>query len=126
MRGLHWQLPPYGEPKVVRCTRGAIWDVIVDLRPGSPTYGRHFGVELTELNRRAMFVPEMFAHGYQALTDGAEAMYMVGEFYTPGHERGLRYDDPALGIEWPVPVSVISPKDAEWPLLADVPMEVRA
>ena len=117
MRGLHYQIPPAAETKLVRCTRGAIYDVIVDLRRESPTYLQHFGVELSEHNRRALFVPELFAHGYLALTPGAEIVYQVGEFYTPGAERGLRYDDPSLGVEWPIPVSVISDKDAAWPLL---------
>jgi dTDP-4-dehydrorhamnose 3,5-epimerase len=117
VRGMHYQLPPATEPKFVRCIRGAIWDVIVDLRPGSPTYLQHIGVELSADNRRAIYVPDMFAHGNQSLTEGAELLYLVGEFYSPGHERGLRYDDPALGIEWPVPVSVVSEKDRNWPLL---------
>ena len=117
LRGMHLQLPPTGEPKVVRCLRGAIWDVIVDLRPDSPTYLRHFGVELTADSHRALYVPQMFAHGYQALTDGAEVLYLVGEYYTPAAERGLRHDDPALGLSWPLPVTELSPKDAAWPLL---------
>lgn len=117
LRGLHYQLPPAAETKLVRCTRGAILDVIVDLRPESPTYLRHVAVELSESSRRALYVPGLFAHGYQALTDGAEVSYQVGEFYTPGAERGLRHDDPRLGIVWPLPVSVISQKDAAWPLL---------
>lgn len=117
VRGLHYQVAPAAEVKLVRCTRGAIYDVIVDLRPGSPTYMRYFGVELSAHNRRALYVPEMFAHGYQALTDGAEATYQVSEAYAPGCERGLRYDDPAVGIVWPVPVTVISEKDAAWPLV---------
>lgn len=116
MRGMHYQLPPAAETKLVRCTRGAIFDVIIDMRPDSPTYLQHFGVELSETNRRALYVPEMFAHGYQALTDGAEVTYQVGEFYTPGYERGLRYDDPAFKIDWPMAVTVISEKDAKWPL----------
>ncbi|MDL2344571.1 dTDP-4-dehydrorhamnose 3,5-epimerase [Deinococcus sp. MIMF12] len=91
--------------------------MIVDLRPGSPTYLGHVAVELSEDNRRALYVPELFAHGYQTLTDGAEVTYQVGEFYTPGAEGGLRHDDPRLGISWPLPVSVISGKDAGWPLL---------
>ncbi|GAA5436594.1 dTDP-4-dehydrorhamnose 3,5-epimerase [Deinococcus aquaticus] len=119
LRGLHYQLPPAAETKLVRCTRGAILDVIVDLRPQSPTYLQHVAVELTADNRRALFVPEQFAHGYQALTDGAEVTYQVSAAYTPGSERGLRHDDPALGITWPLPVTVISSKDAAWPLLAD-------
>lgn len=117
MRGLHYQLPPAGETKLVRCTRGAIRDVIVDLRPESPTYLRHFAVDLTEENRRSLYVPAMFAHGYLTLADDTEVAYQVGEYYTPGAERGLRHDDPALGIEWPIPVAVISEKDAAWPLL---------
>ena len=116
MRGMHMQLPPAPETKLVRCTRGRIYDVIVDLRPGSPTYLQHFGIELSEENRTALYVPEMFAHGYQALTDGAEVTYLVGEFYTPGTEKGYRYNDPAFGIQWPAPVTVISDKDANWPL----------
>lgn len=119
VRGMHLQLPPTGEPKLVRCIHGAIWDVIVDLRPESPTYLRHFGVELTAGSHRALYVPQRFAHGYQALTDGAEVLYLVGEYYTPATERGLRWDDPALGLEWPLPVSELSPKDAAWPLLGE-------
>ena len=115
LRGMHYQLPPAAEAKLVRCTRGAIYDVIADLRPGSPTYLSHVGVELSEDNRIALYVPELFAHGYQALTDDAEVVYQVSEFYAPGHERGLRYDDPALRIEWPLPVSVVSEKDRSWP-----------
>jgi dTDP-4-dehydrorhamnose 3,5-epimerase len=115
MRGMHYQLPPAAETKLVRCTRGAIWDVIVDLRSDSPTYLQHVGVELTEHNRRQLYVPEMFAHGYLTLTPNAEVVYQVGEFYTPGYERGIRYDDAALGIDWPIRVQVLSEKDASWP-----------
>jgi dTDP-4-dehydrorhamnose 3,5-epimerase len=117
LRGMHYQTSPAAETKLIRCTQGAIYDVIVDMRPDSPTYLAHIGVELTAENRRALYVPEMFAHGYQALTDGAEVVYQVGEFYTPGYERGLRYSDPILGIEWPTEVTVISDKDAAWDLL---------
>jgi dTDP-4-dehydrorhamnose 3,5-epimerase len=117
LRGMHYQVAPAGEAKLVRCTRGAIYDVIVDLRPESPSYLRHIGVELTEENRRSLYVPALFAHGYLTLTDGAEVAYQVSEFYTPAAERGLRYDDPRLGIEWPVAVTTISDKDAAWPLL---------
>ena len=117
LRGMHYQVAPAAETKLVRCTRGVILDVIVDLRPGSPSYLEYVAVELSADNRRALYVPELFAHGYQALTDHAEVSYQVGEFYTPGHERGLRHDDPRLGIAWPLPVSVISEKDAAWPLL---------
>lgn len=122
LRGMHYQLPPAAETKLIRCTKGAIYDVIIDMRPDSPTYMEHIGVELTADNRRALYVPEMFAHGYQALTDGAEVVYQVGEFYTPGYERGLRYNDPAFGIAWPMPVTVISEKDAAWPLFEPVPV----
>lgn len=118
LRGMHYQIPPASEPKFVRCIRGAVWDVIVDMRPDSPTYGQHFGVELSAENRRAIYVPDLFAHGNQALTDAVELFYLVGEFYTPGCERGLRHDDPALGIEWPLPVTEISGKDQSWPLLS--------
>jgi dTDP-4-dehydrorhamnose 3,5-epimerase len=117
LRGMHMQTPPATEPKLVRCTHGAIYDVIVDMRPESATYLRHFGVELTAANRRQLYVPDMFAHGYLTLTDDAEVAYQVGEFYSPGYERGLRYDDPTLGISWPIPITVLSDKDAAWPLL---------
>ncbi|KAF3884517.1 MULTISPECIES: dTDP-4-dehydrorhamnose 3,5-epimerase [Nostocales] len=118
LRGMHYQLPPAAETKLIRCISGAIYDVIIDMRPESPTYLQHIGVELTAENRRALYVPEMFAHGYQALTDGAEVVYQVGEFYTPGYERGLRYDDPFFNIQWPVEVTVISEKDKNWPLMS--------
>jgi len=114
LRGMHYQTPPASETKLVRCTKGAIYDVIIDMRPDSPTYRQHIGVELTADNRRALYVPELFAHGYQALSDGAEVVYQVGEFYTPGYERGIRYDDPAFNIQWPMPVTVMSEKDAGW------------
>jgi len=116
-RGLHYQLPPATEAKLIRCVAGAIQSVIVDLRPDSPTYLEHIQVTLSAENRRAVYVPEMFGNGYQALTDGAVAIYQVSEFYAPERERGLRYDDPALKITLPLPVSIISEKDASWPLL---------
>lgn len=118
LRGLHYQLEPAPETKLVRCTSGAVYDVIVDLRPGSPTYLQHVCVELTADNHRAIYVPRMFAHGYQTLRGAAEVMYQVDEFYAPGCERGLRYDDPALAIQWPEPVTAISDKDRAWPLIA--------
>jgi dTDP-4-dehydrorhamnose 3,5-epimerase len=118
LRGMHYQLPPAAETKLIRCISGAIYDVIIDMRPESPTYLQHIGVELSAENRRALYVPEMFAHGYQALTDGAEVVYQVGEFYTPGYERGLRYDDPFFNIQWPTEVTVISDKDKNWPLMS--------
>lgn len=118
LRGMHYQATPASETKLVRCTRGAIYDVIIDMRPKSPTYLCHIGVELTAENRRALYIPEMFAHGFQTLTDDAEVVYQMSEFYTPGYERGLHYDDPILGIEWPLPVSEISEKDLSWPLFS--------
>ena len=116
LRGMHYQVPPASEPKFIRCVSGAVWDVIVDMRPDSPTYLEHIGVELSAENRKAIYVPDMFAHGNQALTDNAELLYLMGEYFTPGCARGLRYDDPALGIQWPQPVSVILEKDMAWPL----------
>ena len=98
----------------MRCTRGAILDIIIDLRPESPTYLEHVAIQLDEDNRTALYVPERFGHGYQALVDGTETSYQVGEFYTPGVEGGLRFDDPHLGLVWPLPVSVISDKDLSW------------
>lgn len=121
LRGMHYQLPPAAEAKLVRCVRGALFDVVVDLREESPTYLRWFGAELTEDNRRALYVPERFAHGFLTLADDTVAFYQVSEFYTPGAERGLRYDDPAIGIDWPAAVTVISDKDASWPLLEAAP-----
>jgi dTDP-4-dehydrorhamnose 3,5-epimerase len=118
LRGLHYQVAPYAETKLVRCTRGAIYDVIVDLRPDSATYKRWIGVELTADNRRAMYVPEGFAHGFVTLEDNTDVMYQVTAFFTPGAESGLRYDDPAFGIAWPIPVAVISEKDRIWPSFA--------
>jgi dTDP-4-dehydrorhamnose 3,5-epimerase len=126
VRGLHFQFPPAAETKLVRCTRGALVDVIVDLRPESPTYLQHVLVELTADNRRALYVPERFAHGFQALEDNTEASYQVGEFYTPEAESGLRFSDPRLGIAWPVPVADVSDKDAAWPLLQTAEPAIRA
>jgi dTDP-4-dehydrorhamnose 3,5-epimerase len=120
VRGMHFQYPPKAETKLVRCTRGAVVDVIVDLRPESPTYLEHVSVELTADNARAIYVPRRFAHGYQVLEDNTETSYIVSEFYSPQHDGGLRHDDPALGITWPLPVSEISDKDKVWPLLAEV------
>ena len=119
LRGMHYQVPPHPETKLVRCTRGAIVDVVVDMRPESPTRLQHVAVTLSAENRRALYVPAYFAHGYQTLTDDAEVTYQVSGSYTPTAERGLRHDDPMLGIEWPLAVSAISEKDAAWPLLQD-------
>jgi len=125
LRGMHFQFPPAAETKLVRCTRGAILDIIVDLRPESPTYLQNVAVELTADNHRALYVPERFAHGYQALEDTTETSYQVGEFYTPGAEGGLHHADPRLGLRWPLPVTVISEKDASWQRLAEVEAEVK-
>ncbi len=115
LRGMHRQIAPAEEVKLVRCTKGAIFDVIVDLRPDSPTHTQWFGIELTESNHTMLYVPRGFAHGYQTLADDCEVFYQVSEFYTPECERGARYDDPAFGIEWPLPVTTVSPKDQGWP-----------
>jgi dTDP-4-dehydrorhamnose 3,5-epimerase len=115
LRGMHYQVPPHAEVKLVRCTRGAIWDAIIDLRKDSPTYLQWFGVELSADNRRTFYVPQGFAHGYQSLTDDSEVFYMVTEFYAPGSEHGIRWNDPRFAIPWPVPDPVLSPKDAAHP-----------
>lgn len=115
IRGLHFRPPPSREAKLVRCVRGAIHDVIVDLRPGARTRGRHFAVELSAENRRALYVPTGFAHGFQALASDTEILYQMSEFHVPGEDAGLRYNDPALGIEWPLPVAAIARRDEEWP-----------
>jgi len=115
MRGLHFQRSPHEETKIVRCTRGAIFDVVVDLRPRSRTYLRWQGFELTAENRRALYVPKGFAHGFQTLTDEAEIAYQISAFYVPASAGGYRYDDPEFGIAWPLPVTAISERDLEWP-----------
>jgi dTDP-4-dehydrorhamnose 3,5-epimerase len=116
LRGMHFQRDPHAEAKLVRCTRGSVYDVIIDLRPESPTYMRWLGVELSAENRRALYVPEGFAHGYQTLVDDTETFYQVSEFYAPEAEGGVRWNDPAFGIEWPHPdAPLLSPKDASWP-----------
>lgn len=116
LRGMHLQRPPHEEVKMVRCIRGALYDVIVDVRENSPTYKQWIGVELNEENRRMLYVPKGFAHGFQTLVDDTEAFYLVTEFYTPGAEAGVRWDDPAFRIEWPLGAPTeISDKDASWP-----------
>ena len=112
---MHYQIAPYEEAKLVRCTSGAIYDVIIDLRPDSPTYLQWVGAELTADNHKMLFVPESFAHGFQTLQDNTEVTYQVTQFYTPGSERGIRWNDKAISIEWPVDVAVISDKDKNWP-----------
>jgi len=125
IRGMHFQFPPTAETKFVRCTRGAILDIIVDLRPESPTFLDHVPVELNEDNYRGLYVPERFAHGYQVLEDSTDTSYQVGEFYTPGSEGGLQYNDPRLGLQWPLPLTVISDKDRIWKLLDEQEREIR-
>jgi dTDP-4-dehydrorhamnose 3,5-epimerase len=115
IRGMHYQLAPHDEAKFVRCTRGAIYDVIIDLRAGSPTLGRWYGVELTADNGAMVYAPEGCAHGYQTLKDETETYYMTSALYVPSAVRGVRYDDPAFGVKWPVAVSAISAADRDWP-----------
>jgi dTDP-4-dehydrorhamnose 3,5-epimerase len=125
IRGMHFQYPPKAESKLVRCPRGGILDIIVDLRPESPTYMEQVVVELTQDNFRAIYVPERFAHGYQTLADNTETSYQMGEFYAPDCDGGLRYNDPRLKLNWPLPVSEISPKDADAKLLDEVEAELK-
>ncbi len=115
LRGMHFQAPPRQEVKLVRCVRGALHDVIVDLRPDSPTLGEHLAVELAADGRRTLYVPEGFAHGFQTLEDDTEVHYQMSEFYSPDHSRGYRPDDPAFGIEWPVEPAIVKDRDLEWP-----------
>jgi len=115
LRGMHYQRAPFAEVKLVRCIHGTIHDVIIDLRPDSPTYLNWLGVELSRRNRRALYVPEGFAHGYQALEDDTEVLYLVSQFYTPSHESAIRWNDPRFGIRWPLPDPILSPKDAAHP-----------
>jgi dTDP-4-dehydrorhamnose 3,5-epimerase len=120
LRGMHYQGAPHEEHKLVRCTAGAIFDVIVDIRISSPTYRRWFGAELSFANRRSMFIPPGFAHGFMSLTDDAEVYYMISVPHAPQSGRGFRWNDPAFAIEWPLPPAVISARDAAYPLL-DLP-----
>lgn len=115
LRGLHYQAAPYEEVKLVRCTAGSIYDVIVDLRPTAPTYGQHVGITLTADNRSAVYIPKQFAHGFLTLEDDSEVSYHMSEFYAPSSAHGVRWDDPALNIKWPGPILVISEKDRTWP-----------
>jgi dTDP-4-dehydrorhamnose 3,5-epimerase len=117
IRGMHYQTTPALEAKLVRCTRGAIFDVALDLRPNSPTYRRWFGIELTAENGRMLYVPESFAHGYQTLEESAEMYYMTSAFYVPAAVRGVRFDDPAFNIRWPLAPSVVSEQDRNWALV---------
>ena len=116
VRGMHYQVAPALEAKLVRCTRGSVFDVVLDLRPGSPTYGQWRGAELSADNGRMLYVPEQCGHGFQTLEDNSEIYYMASAFYTPNTVRGARFDDPAFDVRWPLPVSVISDQDRGWPL----------
>ncbi len=120
LRGLHLQVAPYEEVKLVRVTRGAVWDVIVDLRPESPTYARHFSIVLSAEDRNELYIPQGMAHGFQTLEDRTEVFYQISEFYTPESARGYRWDDPTFAIPWPEPVTVISEKDRNLPLFEEV------
>ena len=115
LRGMHYQLAPKAETKIVRCIKGALYDVIIDLRKDSETFGQHFGAELTAENRRMMYVPKGFAHGFITIEDYTEAFYMVDEFYSPENERGIRWNDPKFNIEWPLEPTVLSEKDTNHP-----------
>lgn len=118
LRGLHFQVAPHGEAKLVRCSRGAIYDVIVDIRPDSPGYGRWLGVELSEENGHGLFIPDGFAHGFQTLEDGSEVSYQISAYYRGDAARGIRWNDRTLNIRWPLQVGLMSARDREWPDLA--------
>jgi dTDP-4-dehydrorhamnose 3,5-epimerase len=119
LRGLHFQAAPHEEIKLVRVTRGAIWDVIVDVRPGSPTFKRHFGIVLSAENRHELYIPKGMAHGFQTLEDETEVFYQISELYAPDFARGYRWDDPAFAIPWPEPVTMMSEKDRNLPLFGE-------
>ncbi len=116
IRGMHYQVEPYEEAKLVICIKGAIYDVAIDLRENSPTYGQWVAVELSEENKKMFLIPKGFAHGFQTLTDNCEVLYLMSEFYSPEHSAGVRWDDPFFNIKWPLEPSVISEKDKNWPL----------
>ena len=119
LRGMHYQAPPLWEVKLVRCTRGSIYDVIIDLRRDSPTFKQHFGAELSARNHRQMYVPEGFAHGFQTLEDDSEVFYQMSQFYSPDHSRGVRWNDPAFGIQWPVADPIMIDRDRNYPDFAE-------
>jgi dTDP-4-dehydrorhamnose 3,5-epimerase len=125
IRGMHFQFPPTAETKLVRCTRGSILDIIVDLRPESSTYLQHISVKLDDINQRALYVPERFAHGYQTLQDNTDTSYHVGEFYAPLSEFGILHNDPRLGLEWPLPPTVVSEKDQQFAPLEHSESEIK-
>ncbi|MEO9339260.1 dTDP-4-dehydrorhamnose 3,5-epimerase [Mesorhizobium sp. SB112] len=118
LRGLHFQNAPHSEVKLVSCIRGSIWDVAIDIRPGSPTRNHWFAVELTAENQRQLYIPKGFAHGFQTLEDDTLVSYLISEFHAPDAASGMRYDEPAIGIEWPAQPSVISDRDLKWGYLA--------
>jgi len=113
LRGLHYQMPPASETKLVRCVRGALWDVVLDLRPDSPTFGRHFGAELSHGNGRMMYVPKQCAHGFLTLEPDTELIYLVDAFHAPEQERGVRWNDPRFAISWPAAPAIVTPRDRE-------------
>jgi dTDP-4-dehydrorhamnose 3,5-epimerase len=115
VRGMHYQREPHSEVKIVRCIKGSVWDVIIDIRPGSPTYRRWQGFELSSANRNELYVPKGFAHGFQTISDNVEINYLISEPYSPESSYGIRHDDPTFAIQWPLPVTEISPKDLHWP-----------
>ncbi len=119
LRGMHFQAAPHEEVKLVRCVAGAMWDVVVDNRPDSPTYLQWAGFVLTPENQREVLIPKGFAHGFQTLEDNTLTHYLISEFYEPSAARGLRYDDPEIGIKWPLPPATMSQKDLSWPMLSD-------
>jgi dTDP-4-dehydrorhamnose 3,5-epimerase len=118
LRGMHYQVAPHAEVRLVRCTRGAIYDVLVDLRRGSSTFGKWLAAELSDENRKAVYIPEGVAHGFQTLVDNTEVFYQMSEFYEPASARGVRWDDPAFAIHWPLPPSRISSRDANFPCVS--------
>ncbi|MBI0581576.1 MAG: dTDP-4-dehydrorhamnose 3,5-epimerase, partial [Methanomassiliicoccales archaeon] len=119
IRGLHYQAPPFEQSKLVRCTRGSVFDVAVDIRYGSPNYAKWFGITLSADNRKQLFIPKGFAHGFLTLEDGCEVQYKVDSFYSYEHERNVRYDDPDIGVEWGVAEPLLSDKDLKAPSLKD-------
>jgi len=119
LRGMHAQVAPAAKSKIVRCVRGSVYDVIIDMRPHSDTYLQHVGVQLSAENMKMVVIPENFYHGFLTLEDNSELNYLVNNFYAPQYGRGMRYDDPVLGIQWPEPIQIISEKDKNWPLLEE-------
>jgi dTDP-4-dehydrorhamnose 3,5-epimerase len=124
LRGMHYQVAPHDEVKIVRCTRGAIYDVIIDLRPGSPTYLRHVGFELSAANHRQLYIPKGFAHGFQTLADDCEVYYQMSAFYTPEAQRGVRWNDPRFNIAWPIADAIMNDRDRRYPDFTPEPSAV--